>query len=121
MAPSLSDTAGRLVSVRGLADKINTTLNNAQSVNSLGTNGIWRRVRFINGGPFRRPGDPDDQDNSLAGPGQNTKGLSPVETDTSNIKGGLTQVNIHLTSICESPTLKNPVVQGLGLARSGPC
>lgn len=105
ISPSLSDTAGQLVSVRSLATRINRTLVAAQDVNSLGTNGIWRRVRFINGGPFRRPGDRNDNDNSLAGPGNNPNGLTSIKGDSGNIVGGLRQVNRHLTSICEAPIL----------------
>lgn len=118
ISPSLSDTARQLVSVRTLAGRVNRTLVVAQSVNSLGTNGIWRRVRFINGGPFRRPGDRNDNDNSVAGPGNNPNGLVPVKADSGNIDGGLKQVNRHLTSICEAPILMTSIP---GFVRPGPC
>jgi hypothetical protein len=144
ISPSLGDTSGELVSVRSLASRIDTTLKEAQrsrvsdpvaDADALGTNGIWRRVRFINGGPFEREGDPDDGDNNLAGPGSNPDGLLPVREDAVNIVGGLEQVNRHLTSICEAPVLDllgattGPVFElidslglgGLALVRSGPC
>jgi len=90
-------------------------------VRSLGTNAIWRRVRFLNGGPFRRGGaggDFGDGDTSLAGPGNNPNGLAPVKADADNILGGLREVNKHLTSICEAPVLD---VALPGLVAPGPC
>jgi len=117
VSPSLVDVSRNLVSVRRLAANIDTTLKEAQSVDSLGTNAIWRRVRFINGGSFRRGGN--DNDNSLAGPGQNPNGLVPVKVDADNILGGLREVNKHLTSVCEAPVLRIPIP---GLVRGpGPC
>jgi len=109
ISPSLDDTAGELVSVRSLAGRIDTTLVRAQVVRGRGTNEIWRQVRFINGGPFRRPGRGEDEDNNLVGPGGNPNGLTPVKADASNILGGLRQVNQHLTSICEAPVLRVPL------------
>jgi hypothetical protein len=131
VSPSLDDTAGQLVTVRKLASRIDRTLVRAQSVRSLGTNAIWRRVRFINGGPFRRPGQRRDEDNNLAGPGGNPNGLTPIKADSGNIVGGLQQVNRHLTSICEAPVLSDPAAASLNntvgaafgnrLVRDGPC
>jgi hypothetical protein len=143
ISPSLDDTSGELVSVLSLARQIDETLKDAQrsrvsepvaDADALGTNGIWRRVRFINGGPFERQGDANDEDNDLAGPGGNPEGLLPAREDTTAIVGGLEQVNRHLTSICESPALSGPVadvatpvselLEGLldqGLVRNGPC
>ena len=116
ISPSLVETSTQLISVRTLAGRIDNTLVKAQSVRNLGTNGIWRRVRFINGGPFRRPGE--DEDNNLNGPNSNPNGLTPVQGDTTNILAGLRQVNRHLTSVCEAPVLRAPLP---GLVRPGPC
>ncbi len=120
ISPSLVETSGQLVSIRTLASQIDTTLVRAQSVNSLGTNGIWRRVRFANGGPFRRPGQRRgrDEDNDISGPGANPNGLTPVKADSGNILAGLRQVNEHLTSVCEAPVLNTPIP---GFVRDGPC
>jgi hypothetical protein len=134
ISPSLEDTSGELISVRRLTARIDETLKDAQrsrvsepvaDADALGTNGIWRRVRFINGGPFEREGDANDEDNDLAGPGQNPNGLLPIRTDAVNINEGLDEVNTHLTSICEAPVLEvlgSILVPELaGLVRSGPC
>ncbi len=117
---SLTNISRELVSVTSLAGRIDRTLVQAQSVNSLGTNAIWRRVRFLNGGPFRRGGASEfgDADTSLAGPGNNPNGLSPVKGDAGNILGGLREVNKHLTSICEAPVLDIALP---GLVTPGPC
>jgi hypothetical protein len=106
VAPSLVDVSRDLVSVRSLASNIDATLKDAQSRNTLGTNAIWRRVRFLNGGPFIRAGDSNDNDTSLAGPGNNLSGLVPIKVDADNILGGLREVNKHLTSICQAPVLR---------------
>ncbi len=125
--PRLVDIAGETTSIRGLAERIDNTLEDAQrsrvsepvsSETALGTNGIWRRVRFLNGGPFERPGDRDDEDNSLRGPGNNPDGLAPIEGDATAILAGLQEVNKHLTSICEAPVLDVPVPL---LVNPGPC
>ena len=126
ISPSLVDTANELTSIRTLAGRIDNTLVRAQSVNSLGTNGIWRRVRFINGGPFRRPGAArgpfGDGDNNLAGPRGNPNGLVPVKADAGNILVGLREVNKHLTSVCEAPVLSTPTgIPGLERPGRGPC
>jgi hypothetical protein len=125
------DTSDELVSVRSLARRIDTTLKDAQrsqasdppSAEALGTNGIWRRVRFLNGGAFEREGD--DEDTELVGPNNNPNGLLPVRTDALEITGGLVQVNEHLTSICEAPVLETlgsiGITELAGLVRSGPC
>jgi len=124
ISPSLDDTSGELISVRRLATRIDTTLKEAQrseatepaDADALGTNGIWRRVRFLNGGAFERAGD--DEDAELSGPNNNPAGLLPVKGDAGAILGGLVQVNEHLTSICEAPVLD---VALPGLVRPGPC
>ena len=124
ISPSLVDTAEELTSIRRLAGRIDRTLVDAQlseatrpaSSEALGTNGIWRRVRFLNGGAFERPGD--DEDTSLAGPRDNPAGLETVEADATAILGGLQEVNKHLTSICEAPVLDVPVPL---LVNPGPC
>jgi hypothetical protein len=124
ISPSLDDTSGELVSVLSLARKIDTTLKDAQEsrastppdAEALGTHGIWRRVRFINGGAFQRPGD--DEDTELVGPNNNPNGLAPIEADATAIVGGLEQINRHLTSVCEAPVLQVPLP---GLVRPGPC
>ena len=127
VSPRLLDISGELGSIRQLADRIDDVLKDAQrsrvsepvaSATALGTNGIWRRVRFINGGPFERPGDRNDEDNSLVGPGGNPAGLAPVEADATAILGGLREVNNHLTSVCEAPVLDVPVPL---LIMPGPC
>jgi hypothetical protein len=113
---SLVDTSRTLVDVRTLAGRISTTLVGAQSRNSLGTNAIWRRVRFINGGPFLRGGS--DEDTNLTGADSNPNGLSAVLNDADSILTGLRNVNTHLTSICEAPVLQTPLP---GYVRPGPC
>ena len=114
ISPSLIDTANELVSIRGLAGRIDRTLEVAQSVNSLGTNAIWRRVRFLNGGSFR--GEPSTA--SSGGPNPNPNGLRPVLGDADNILSGLRSVNSHLTSVCQAPVLTIPLP---GLISPGPC
>src|SRR5919199_1576149 len=111
-AGSLVNTSNALVTVRSLVSRISNTLIQAERGGSSagGTNAIWRRVRFLNGGSFRRSAGTSDNDTSLAGPGQNASGLTPVETDARNILGGLVEVNKHLTSICTAPLLVSGVV-----------
>jgi len=124
ISPSLADTSQQLVSVRALAGRIDTTLKRSQSVNSQGTNEIWRNVRFINGGPFRRTGSSGGRDNDtmLRGPGANPNGLMPVKGDAGSILGGLKEVNKHLTSICEAPVLNTEAgIPGLVRPGRGPC
>jgi hypothetical protein len=123
ISPSLVDTSDELVSVRRLATRIDTTLKDAQRSEAstpastwLGTNGIWRRVRFLNGGAFEREGD--DEDTELSGPNNNPAGLLPVKQDAGAILGGLVQVNEHLTSVCEAPVLQAPLPL---LVQPGPC
>ncbi len=87
-APTLQEVSGRLVTILALANRIEGTLIRAQTPASEGTEAIWRRVRFLNGGRFR------------AGGNVNTKGLRFVEQDADQILGGLREVNKHLTSIC---------------------
>ena len=114
IAPSLVDTADELVSVTATARSIDTNLKRAQSVNSLGTNAIWRRVRFLNGGSFS--GAPSTA--SSGGPNPNEDGLRPVLQDADAILAGLKSVNAHLTSVCQAPVLTIPVP---GLITPGPC
>jgi methyl-accepting chemotaxis protein len=114
ISPSLVDTANQLVSVTGTANSIDVTLKRAQSVNSLGTNAIWRRVRFLNGGSFG--GAPSTA--SSGGPNPNKSGLRPVLEDAHQILTGLRSVNNHLTSVCQAPVLTIPVP---GLISPGPC
>ncbi len=114
ISPSLVDTANELVSIRGLAGSIDGELKLAQSVNSLGTNAIWRRVRFLNGGSFR--GAPSAADRG--GPAPNPNGLRPIVGDADNILTGLRSVNRQLTSICQAPVLTIPLP---GLITPGPC
>jgi len=114
ISPSLVDTANELVSVNSLASRIDTTLERAQSVNSLGTHGIWRRVRFLNGGSFR--GAPSAA--SSGGPNPNRNGLRPILRDADNILSGLREVNKHLTSVCQAPVL---TIALPGLVTPGPC
>ena len=114
---SLVDTSRKLVTVRSLAGRINGTLINAETVKTNGTQGIWRRVRFANGGPFIRPGG-RDFDNNPTGAASNVNGLTPVLTDANTIIGGLGQVNKHLASICRAPVLTVPLP---GLVQPGPC
>jgi hypothetical protein len=114
ISPSLVDTANQLVSVTSVAGSIDTTLTRAQSVNSLGTNAIWRRVRFLNGGSFRGAASTA----SSGGPDPNENGLRPVLGDANQILTGLRSVNSHLTSVCQAPVLTIPVP---GLIAPGPC
>ncbi|MHB8656521.1 MAG: hypothetical protein ACYC91_00985 [Solirubrobacteraceae bacterium] len=113
---SLIDTSRKLIAVRGQAGSIATTLNNAETVGTLGTQAIWRRVRFANGGPFRAPGH--DFNNLLTGGTPNPNGLKPVKMDADTIFGGLVQVNGHLASICRARVL---AVFLPGLVKPGPC
>ncbi len=125
---SLSDIANRLVTVRGQTGNINTTLNNAETVPTNGTQAIWRHVRFANGGSFSRRGF----DSSLRGPGTNPNGLSPVQVDASKILAGLGLVNLHLNSICRAPVIHGAgskttvglivaTLKAAGLINPGPC
>ncbi len=108
---SLTDTSGTLeqaeaglVSIRRTADRIERRLELAQDFRSLGTNGIWRRVRFLNGGRFfDASSDVADQ---TAPPASRTSrvnrgGLRFVERDADPIRGQLEDVSRHLTSTCE--------------------
>jgi len=113
ISPSLVDTANQLVSVNSLADRIDTTLKRAQSVNSLGTNAIWRRVRFLNGGTFGGAAG-----TGLGGSNPNRNGLQPAKLDADGILTGLRSVNKHLTSVCQAPVLTIPLP---GLISPGPC
>lgn len=114
---SLVDTSNKLVSVRGQTSSIVTTLNTAETVGTLGTQAIWRRVRFANGGPFRAPGH--DFNNLLTGGNPNPNGLTPVRRDADAIFGGLVQVNGHLSSICRARVLNTLTLPGL--VKPGPC
>jgi hypothetical protein len=87
----LSSASNRLVSTRTLVRRIDRRLIVSQVRSSLGTNAIWRRVRFINGGRRDRHSAP------------NPNGLTAVKGDTSDITAGLRQVNVHLDSICRAP------------------
>ena len=118
IAGSLNNTSGTLDAVRNRTKAINVTLTRAETVNTLGTQAIWRRVRFANGGPFIRPGG-NDFDNSLRGPGGNPNGLTPVRLDADMILFGLGPVNLHLNSICRAPVLNTATLPGL--VRPGPC
>jgi methyl-accepting chemotaxis protein len=75
---SLRDTSGVLINVDSRAKAINAELRAAQRVNSAGTQAIPINVNRINAQ------------------------LTPAEADASAINGGLTGVNTHLTSICNS-------------------
>lgn len=90
---SLVDTTGSLVSTRGVAvniakslTKINSGLSNAQRISSLGTAEIPIRANKI------------------------AVGLEAVIGDANNIITGLKGVNRHLTSICNSAVLTNPLL-----------
>jgi hypothetical protein len=85
--PSLVQASGRLVEVRGLAGGIRDRLVLAQRPGSLGTEAIWRRVRFINGGRFVRRSNP--------------YGLRAIRSDTRLVVPQLIQVNGHLESACQ--------------------
>jgi methyl-accepting chemotaxis protein len=85
IAGSLSDTSGVLVNVGSLVSRINTQLRNAQRRGSLGTAEIPIRVATANGV------------------------LGPAEEDAGRINTGLTGVNRHLVSICQSNVLRLPV------------
>ena len=86
--PTLQEVSGRLETIFALVSRISGTLVSAQRVDREGTEAIWRRVRFLNGGQFR------------AGGTLNTKGLRFVREDADQILAGLREVNKHLSSIC---------------------
>jgi len=83
---SLRDTSGVLININSRTEAINAELRAAQRPNSAGTEAIPLNVNSIN-----RP-------------------LAGVDIDATDINGGLTGVNRHLTSICRSPviSLLNP-------------
>lgn len=107
---SLADTSGALrsaatglVSIRRTAGRIGRRLELAQDYRSLGTNGIWRRARFLNGGSFF---DASSFADRIAPPANltspiNAGGLRFVEGDADGIRSQLLDVSRHLTSICE--------------------
>jgi hypothetical protein len=106
---SLRDTSGtldqveaRLTDIRRTTDAIQSRLVLAQSARSLGTNAIWRRVRFLNGGSF--------SDNGRV----NRAGLRFIERDTDGIRAQLLQVSKHLTSICTKVPVNLPALVQLG-------
>lgn len=76
-----------LVSILSLAQRIERELELAQEFDSLGTNGIWRRVRFLNGGVLVRR--------------ENDSGLEEAEEDTDGIIAGLQEVAKHLENTCQ--------------------
>lgn len=94
-SPTLSDAGSGLVSIEGLATQIDRRLELAQNFNSLGTNGIFKRVRFLNGGMGTGPGPGAIGDGML-----NRDGLGFAEGDAREIVTGLGEINRHLTSIC---------------------
>ncbi len=75
---SLTDTSDVLAGILDLAGQVEATLEVAQQADSLGTSGIWLRVATAN--------DP----------------LAAARDDTGNIITSLTEVNEHLTSICQA-------------------
>lgn len=83
----LNSALGDLVSIFSLAERIERELELAQEFDSLGTNGIWRRVRFLNGGVLVRR--------------ENDSGLQEVEEDTDGIIAGLQEVAKHLENTCQ--------------------
>ncbi|HWC25399.1 MAG TPA: hypothetical protein VG474_02345 [Solirubrobacteraceae bacterium] len=92
----LDGATSDLFDIRALTTRIAGELNEAQERESRGTNGIWRRVRFLNGGAFIRQ--------------ENPRGLRSVERDTTRVVGGLSEVNKHLESAClVIPPLDNPL------------
>jgi hypothetical protein len=111
---SLTSVAGKLVHVTHTAVSINSTLNNAETTPTDGTNAIWRRVREVNGGTFAGPAG-----TSIGGPGSNPNGLKPVLGDADNILAGLVQIVNQLVSICNAPVL-NTIPGNALLVRSGP-
>ncbi len=133
-AASLVDTSNAVGNIRSLAGRIDSTLIAAQRPGSNGTNAIWRRVRFLNGGLFRRAGNDNDTNNLIESGGvpastpsrsfpatANTSGIRQVEADASQILGGLVQVNLHLTSICNAPILTSGIVLPPLVQANGPC
>ena len=103
----LNDAAGDLTSIRSLAMAIDATLRAGQSRRSLGTEAIWRRVRFANGGRFLID--------------RNEHGLRSIEGDAEGITRGLTDVNTHLESTCRAiPPVLPPTQLGDGLLPGAP-
>ena len=86
---TLQDVSLGLVTILSQVNRISGVLVDAQRPELEGTNAIWRRVRFLNGGRFRPGGN------------INTRGLVFAENDARLILGGLREVNKHLTSICQ--------------------
>lgn len=98
---SLGDTVGALIdtegvltlassdlaSILGLAAQIERRLELAQEFDSLGTNGIWRRVRFLNGGRLVERRNPN--------------GLRAIRRDTGNVIRAVDETNKHLESTCQ--------------------
>nr|MBA3421267.1 hypothetical protein [Thermoleophilaceae bacterium] len=123
---SLVDTSGTLrnvdaglVSIKNKTGRIERRLVLAQDVNSHGTNGIWRRVRFLNGGRFF---DASSFADNLVPPANrtsrtNTSGLRFVERDADRIRPELRDIDGHLESICQSLPRNTFVL--LDLARGG--
>ena len=133
-AASLVDTSNAVGNIRTQAGRIDTTLKNAQRIQSNGTNAIWRRVRFLNGGVFRRAGNDQDSNDLIQGGGiptstpsrsfpatPNTSGIRSVEADANQILQGLIQVNLHLNSICTAPILTSGTVVPGVVQANGPC
>ena len=133
-AASLVDTSAAVGNIRVQAVRIDGTLKQAQAIPSNGTNAIWRRVRFLNGGIFRRSGNDNDTNNLIESGGiatstpsrsfpgaANGSGLRQVEGDANQILQGLIQVNLHLNSICTAPVLISGVVVPNVVQANGPC
>jgi ABC-type transporter Mla subunit MlaD len=94
---SLKDTSGVLRTVLGQAGDIRTVLVDADDpADKLGVQHIHRRVAFANG-----TGD-------TGWLGANPNSLTAAKADTANIIAGLTDVNKHLASICNSRAVQGP-------------
>ena len=93
---TLVTVSNTLVRVLGQANRIESVLVDIQRPELAGTNAIWRRVRFLNGGRFR------------GGAPRNTKGLVDAEQDAAVILRELREVNKHVTSVCQQIVTPEP-------------
>ncbi len=100
VSTTLVGAEGGLASIEQVVGQIHSILSVAQSDPILGTNAIWKHVRFLNGGTFRPGLDINGQ--PINGDPINPQGLSFVRGDADLIVGGLVQVNKHLLSICRA-------------------
>ena len=103
---TLAGISSRLVDIRALAGRIDSRLVSVESLHSLGTAAIWRRVRFLNGGRFLHAPNPH--------------GLTAIKADADGILAALKAVNVHLDSICRAPAGAAPPPTGTPINVTAP-